>query len=163
MAWAVGDYFTGHEGGPHGAFIERWNGQRWRIAAAPIPRGSILWSVSASTAGDAWAVGQTGGGRQLIEHWDGARWRTVAAPRYGAVLNGVVALTPHDAWAVGVRNRGGGGTTLIEHWNGTRWAIVSSPNPARGRVVDRSRSFERSAHCRRAMCGRPGTRALAFP
>src|SRR5206468_4071367 len=31
-AWAVGDYFTGHEGGPHGAFIERWNGRRWRVA-----------------------------------------------------------------------------------------------------------------------------------
>jgi hypothetical protein len=128
-AWAVGDYYTGHEGGPSGAFIERWNGRRWCVAA-PILPGAILQSVSASAAGDVWAVGQIGGGRQLIEHWDGVRWRAVAPePRYGGILNGVVALTPDDVWAVGVRGLGGGGKTLIEHWDGTRWTVVPSPSP----------------------------------
>jgi len=129
-AWTVGDYFTGTEGGPHGAFVERWVGRRWRVVAAPIPRGAILWSVSASNARDVWAVGQTDDGGQLIEHWDGARWRVAPAPHPPAhILYAVAARTPRDAWAVGVRNRGSGGKTLIEHWNGTRWTIVPNPNP----------------------------------
>jgi hypothetical protein len=124
-AWAVGDYFTGHEGGPHGALIERWDGQRWSIAAAPLLRGASLGSVSASGARDVWAVGG-----QLIEHWNGVRWRVVPpAPSPGGNLNAMVALTPRDAWAVGVRSRGSGGKTLIEHWNGTRWGVVPSPSP----------------------------------
>jgi hypothetical protein len=128
-AWAVGDYFTGHEGGPHGALIERWDGQRWSIAAAPLLRGASLGSVSASGARDVWAVGG-----QLIEHWNGVRWRVVPpAPSPGGNLNAVVALTPRDAWAVGVRSRGSGGKTLIEHWNGTRWGVVPSPSPRAAR------------------------------
>lgn len=125
----MGDYFTGREGGPHGAFIERWNGRRWRVAVAPIPHGAILWSVSASRATDVWAVGQTGGGRPLIEHWDGLRWRVVSPAPQRSILFAVAARTPHDAWAVGVRNRGSGGKTLIEHWNRARWTVIPSPNP----------------------------------
>jgi hypothetical protein len=44
--WAVGDYFTGHEGGPHGAVIERWDGQRWSIAAETP---SSQWATSESS------------------------------------------------------------------------------------------------------------------
>jgi hypothetical protein len=127
----VGDDFSGREGGRHGAFIERWNGRRWRVVAAPIPRGAILWSVSASGAQDAWALGQTDDGGQLIERWDGARWRVAPALHPPApILFGVAARTRHDAWAVGVRSRGGGGETLVEHWDGTRWMVVPSPSPS---------------------------------
>jgi hypothetical protein len=129
-AWAVGDYFTAHEGGTQGAFIERWNGQRWRVVAAPIPRGAILWSVSASGTREVWAVGQADDGGQLIEHWDGMRWRVVAPPpHHGGILFAVAARAPRDAWAVGVRSLGGGGKTLTEHWDGTRWTVVQSPSP----------------------------------
>jgi hypothetical protein len=127
-AWAVGDYYTGHEGGPNGAFIERWNGGRWNLTG-PILPGAILQSVSASGARDVWAVGQAGAGRQLLEHWDGRHWRAMAPPRYAGILNGVVALTPGDAWAVGARSLGSGGKTLVEHWDGARWTVVPSPNP----------------------------------
>jgi hypothetical protein len=129
-AWAVGDYFTGREGGRQGAFIERWNGRRWRLVAAPIPRGAILWSLSASGARDVWAVGQTGDGGQLVEHWDGARWRVAPAPHpRAAILFAVAAHRPRDAWAVGVRSRAGSVKTLIEHWDGARWMVVPSPSP----------------------------------
>ncbi len=129
-AWAVGDYFTGREGGRQGAFIERWNGRRWRLVAAPIPRGAILWSLSASGARDVWAVGQTGDGGQLVEHWDGARWRMAPAPHPpAAILFAVAAHRPRDAWAVGVRSRAGSVKTLIEHWDGARWMVVPSPSP----------------------------------
>jgi hypothetical protein len=133
-AWAVGDYFTGREGGPHGAFVEHWNGRRWRLAHAPIPPGATLESVSASGAGDAWAVGMRRNLGQLIEHWDGVRWRVAPAPQPGGILHAIAARTPRDVWAVGTRKRGSGFETLIEHWNGTRWLVVASPSPppARG-------------------------------
>jgi hypothetical protein len=127
-AWAVGDYFTGHEGGPSGAFIEHWDGNRWHIVGAPIPHHAILWSVSASGPRDVWAVGGT-----LIEHWDGNRWRLVTLPsHHRGSLFAVAARTPHDAWAVGTHNRGSASETLIRRWNGAQWSVVPSPNPPGG-------------------------------
>jgi hypothetical protein len=128
-AWAVGDYFTGREGGRHGAFIEHWNGRRWRLAHAPIPPGASLESVSASGAADVWAVGVRRNLSQLIEHWDGERWHVMPAPLPGGLVHAVAARTPEDAWAVGTRKRGTGFGTLIEHWNGMKWTIVASPSP----------------------------------
>ena len=132
-AWAVGSYFTGREGGAHGAFVERWNGRRWRVAEAPIPFGAGLWSVSASSARDVWAVGRRDNGGPLIEHWNGKRWRVVAPANVpGSLLWAVAARAPGDAWAVGVRNRGattGGGQTLVEHWDGRRWNVIPTPSP----------------------------------
>jgi hypothetical protein len=133
-AWAVGDYFTGREGGPNGAFIEHWNGRRWSLAHAPIPPGASLESVSASGARGIWAVGMRRNFDQLIQHWDGERWRLMAVPRPGGILHAVAARTPQDAWAVGSAKRGSEFGTLIEHWNGKRWAVLASPSPpvARG-------------------------------
>jgi hypothetical protein len=133
-AWAVGDYFTGREGGRHGAFIEHWNGRRWRLVQAPIPPGATLESVSASGARDVWAVGMRRNLGQLIEHWDGVRWRVSTTPQPGGILHAVATRTPRDVWAVGTRKQGPGFGTLIEHWNGTRWQVVASPSPhvARG-------------------------------
>jgi hypothetical protein len=133
-AWAVGDYFTGREGGLHGAFIEHWNGRRWRLVHAPIPPGATLESVSASRSGDAWVVGMRRNLGQLTEHWDGVRWRVLSTPEPGGILHAVAARTRRDVWAVGSRKRGSGFESLIEHWNGTRWSVVASPSPpvARG-------------------------------
>jgi hypothetical protein len=125
----VGDYYTGRENGPHGAFIERWNGRRWRVAAAPIPRGATLQAVSASGAGDVWAVGMRRNLGQLIEHWNGVRWRVVPAPQPSGILHAVAARMPRDTWAVGTRKRGSDFETLIQHWNGTRWKVIPSPSP----------------------------------
>ncbi len=45
-------------------------------------------------------------------------------------LNGVVAISLDDVWAVGVRiARGITQRTLAEHWDGTAWAVVPTPNP----------------------------------
>jgi len=122
-AWAVGGYYSGQEGGPYGAFVQRWNGERWRVVATPTPGRATLWGVAASGPRDAWAVGQKDRGRQLIEHWDGARWRRAQSPKAPSLF-AVAARTPRDAWAVG----GGRRKALIEHWDGVRWRIVPSPS-----------------------------------
>src|SRR5215211_3476310 len=129
-AWATGDFFTGEEGGRSGAFMERWDGRSWRLVEAPVPPGSDLHSVSASSRADAWAAGAAGGG-QLIEHWDGKRWEKVTAPRVrGGLPFAIASLAPDNVWAVGVAKSARGLRTLTEHWDGTRWTVVPSPNPA---------------------------------
>jgi hypothetical protein len=42
-------------------------------------------------------------------------------------LNGVSALSPSNAWAVGVSGSGHTSRTLVEHWNGHHWTHVASP------------------------------------
>ncbi len=61
-------------------------------------------------------------------------WRLVSNPNPGAgenMLQGVVALSVNDAWAVGSYDNQSGAKsyTLIEHWNGKQWHVVQSPSP----------------------------------
>jgi hypothetical protein len=127
-AWAVGDYYTGREGGPNGALIEEWTGQRWRLVGRPVP-DATGWSVAASGKNDAWALGD-----HRLEHWNGQHWREVATARFrgGRVLHAVATGGRRDAWVVGERWRGNGriGQTLAEHWNGKRWSVARTPNPS---------------------------------
>ena len=39
-----------------------------------------MYAVAATSATDAWAVGDLFVGRSLFVHWDGANWSSVAAP-----------------------------------------------------------------------------------
>lgn len=109
----------------------------WSIVPSPSPGiYSILLSVSATGPSDAWAVGywidQNNAQHTLAEHWDGSAWTMVPSRDVGAVgsqLNGVVALSPTNAWASGAFltvNRDA--RTIVEHWDGTRWSVVHSPN-----------------------------------
>jgi hypothetical protein len=126
-AWAVGEYYTGREGGPNGAFIEELTGGRWHLVGRRLPNAS-LWSVSASGPDDVWAVGD-----HLVEHWNGRDWRRVAtAPVPGNILWAAAAHGPRESWLVGERWRGErkNGKTLVERWNGNRWTVVPTPNPA---------------------------------
>lgn len=129
-AWAVGDYYTGHEGGPNGALIEEWTGRRWRLVGKPLP-DATGWSVSASGASDAWALGD-----HSLRHWNGHDWRETAAARFrgGRVLHAVATRGPRDAWVVGERWRDNAriGKTLVERWSGSAWSVAATPNPSAG-------------------------------
>src|SRR6266851_2361544 len=60
-------------------------------------------------------------------------WSQVASPNVGTsynVLNGVAAISTHNAWAVGAYGNGNGSSPLIEHWSKSKWTVVSSPNIA---------------------------------
>jgi hypothetical protein len=122
-----------------------WGATIWTVLPTANPGSQtvsdlILFSVSAVGPADAWAVGmdQIGATRfPLAEHWDGRRWRAVRVPfpsNRQAWLNGVIALSSTNVWAVGETTNAQADNqdqrTLIEHWNGTAWSIVPSPNPA---------------------------------
>jgi hypothetical protein len=106
------------------------------VGSVPAIQGQ-LDGVSADSAGDAWAVGYGFNSAEvaqpLIVHWNGTAWSQVPAPSPGAgsaVLSGVSAISPANAWAVGrFTNSANVGQTFIVHWNGTAWSQVPSPNP----------------------------------
>ena len=97
---------------------------------------NYLYSVSAVSSNDIWAVGYYISGlsanyQTLTEHWDGIQWTIVPSPDVGNDTNelfGVSTVSTNDVWAVGYWVNGGQ-RTLTEHWDGTQWSVVPSPNP----------------------------------
>jgi hypothetical protein len=121
--WAVGesgdnvaDYFSsGGAGTPAELLIEHYNGTAWSIVSDSGPgAASALTSVTATSAGDVWAVGhQTpaggGGDQTLIENWNGTAWTAVTSPDEGttATLSSVsTSLGAAIVWAAGGYNNG---------------------------------------------------------
>ena len=94
----------------------------------------VLTSVAATSATNAWAVGNYYNGHlhvTLTEHWNGTAWKRVPSPNPSSaanLLSGVAAVSATGAWAVG--NYGDLERTFTLHWNGTAWKRVPSPNPA---------------------------------
>jgi hypothetical protein len=82
-----------------------------------------------------WAVGDSAPpgapDQTLVEHWSGTSWSIVASPDPGAVgdiLQGVAAISPADAWAVGARQDT---ATFYQHpmalhWDGA-WGLAFDP------------------------------------
>jgi hypothetical protein len=109
-AWAAGGYFNGTA--PQ-TLIAHWNGSSWTQVASPNPGGTSnendLSSVTATSSGNAWAVGDYNNGtagQTLIAHWNGSSWTQVASPNPGStsnnhILNGVAAASATNIWAVG--------------------------------------------------------------
>ncbi len=123
----------------------RYDGTSWKVVPSPQPRGSFqeisynLQDVSIAAPDAAWAVGHRviSSGESLtflslIERWDGTSW-TGITDIPGQTLNGVLALTPNDVWAVGTDGIRG----IVLHWDGARWTQVPSPTAGdSGRLAD---------------------------
>lgn len=115
--------------------VEHWDGEHWTRVPTPNPgpKGTHLLGVDAVAEADAWAVGYqlvNGGlpGQPTILHWGGIRWSVVpAAPHDGSrqELTSVSAVSPTDAWAVGVDERSE--SAVVEHWDGVSWSLVATP------------------------------------
>lgn len=133
--WAVGSYYSPTNGSLL-TLTEHFDGANW--AQVPSPNGpgtlSQLNAVSAVSANDVWAVGHYGDfapAATLTMHWDGSAWSIVPSPNPGPTyfrqgLNGVVAISSNDVWAVGYYSAHDTGylRALIIHWNGTTWTQV---------------------------------------
>ena len=85
-----------------------------------------LLAASASSPTDIWAVGQS------TIHFDGTTWTAFPAPLIKgdntSQLNGVVDISPTEAWAAGIINIGEANPgQVIEQWNGTAWSVYPGP------------------------------------
>jgi hypothetical protein len=141
--WAVGNWRQDNgnppttQPSPNRTLIGHWDGTAFTTVAGldVSPTSSDrLFSVSASSASDVWAVGRSTEGTvssNLILHYNGTAWSIVPSPTVGFGSNntlfGVVALSPTLAYAVGsyVDISGGHHHTLLEQWNGTIWSVVT--------------------------------------
>jgi hypothetical protein len=77
--WAVGGTSQTPSGPHFQTLIEHWNSihGRWTAIPSPNPPSDYLnqlWSVSAVSRNDIWAVGTTDYASTLIIHWNGTSW-----------------------------------------------------------------------------------------
>lgn len=131
--WTVGFY-------RHNSPLElimHWDGSQWNVLNSPQTPIAMLSAVDARTAGDVWAAGGIND-NPIFEHYNGTSWSVVADPALAnpAYLNGIVATTESDAWAVGAQVIGGVNHTLVERWNGAAWAVVNTPDVGRLYAID---------------------------
>jgi hypothetical protein len=92
-------------------------------------RNNALQAVAASSPSDIWAVGQT------TIHFDGTKWTAFPAPMIDgdntSYLDGVVDISPTEAWAAGIVGIGTASPgQVIERWDGAQWSVF--PGPAFG-------------------------------
>lgn len=128
-AWAVGtpSYVTTRADERYRALVESWTGSSWRIAASPrLSTHSELLGVTATSASDAWAVGQNGD-HALIEHWNGRSWAVTASPG-GSTPSRLDAVASYgaQAWAVGFIHSTTGVPLILHERNG-RWQRETGP------------------------------------
>jgi hypothetical protein len=117
----------------------------WRYAPL-YPQSDGIWSVSASGAANAWAVGQSSNTScdmcLFTAHWNGTKWQTIAPPNalLGQVNritgNAAVAATSGQrAWVFAWGEYAELGTSQLSaiEWTGTSWSAVHNfPSPVPG-------------------------------
>jgi hypothetical protein len=130
--WVAGRDRSGHVG--YLTFVEgpgAATGQLHQLSTPnPTPQDNYLWGITPVNGGQhAWAVGDdipvsTGNAASLIEYGSAnGAWRAVPSPNPGApngntILDGVLALSPTNVWAVGEYDGPAGMRTLIMHYAG---------------------------------------------
>jgi hypothetical protein len=128
-AWAVGSASRIGASVAGTTFILHWNGHTWARVASPNPGTfNVLAAAGATSATNAWAIGNTQGtvtAQTLILHWNGKTWRPVASPdpEGSDFLTGVTATSASNAWAVGDSQNAG---SFILQWDGQSWQPVAN-------------------------------------
>jgi hypothetical protein len=133
--WAVG-WFDNPLSDELAPLILHWNGSVWSLATPGVPTGGgiILEAVTAVSAKDIWAVGDTEDESNFEMNWNGSSWANfyfASFPTGGQEsLHGVGAVSNSSVWAVGsyAPTEFAELQTLIVHWNGTEWKKIPSPN-----------------------------------
>jgi hypothetical protein len=115
----------------------------WRIFDSPAPAGTdlALYSVTATSADDAWAVGSIAPVAQPLNYqlsvwrWNGESWHNVAVPAgivqalSGAPFTAVVrASSATDVWIFDSFYLG----AFWIHWDGSTWSYGQFPSAAGG-------------------------------
>ncbi|HXJ63970.1 MAG TPA: N-acetylmuramoyl-L-alanine amidase [Actinomycetota bacterium] len=138
--WAAGLWSDRDRWLRHGLVLH-WDGTAWRQVPIPFLNGEThLDGISASAPDDAWAVGESCPGpcsglahsTAVLLHWDGEKFSRVKPAVIGSDrsgLDGILAVSPTEAWAVGGRsaNRIAPTHPLAERWDGHSWRLVDTP------------------------------------
>jgi hypothetical protein len=139
--WAVGSMGVCGCGGPGVSLVMHWNGRSWKRQKTSFGGEDFaLNGVAAVSSRRAFGVGVCCGGEgpTIAEagRFNGRSWRRQHTPspgfrqhRHSDDLEGVVATSSRNAWAVGFTNGAGetdagASRVLVERWNGRVWRQV---------------------------------------
>lgn len=93
---------------------EHWDGHAWSASFPPSPTGDDkLNDITAVSANDIWAVGDTGFNQTFVLHWNGRGWNELPGLAQSGNVNtlwSISAPTATDIWG-----GGGGYRTIVEH------------------------------------------------
>jgi hypothetical protein len=117
-AWASGSEGNVNDENFHIPYVLHWNGTSWSLTKTPNRggEGSLLNAISAVSASDIWAVGQTqqlnGAIQTLTEQFNGTAWAIVASPSPGRTpaddsLDAVASAGSGQVFAAGARTKSG--------------------------------------------------------
>jgi hypothetical protein len=113
-AWASGSEGNVNDENFHIPYVLHFNGTSWSLTQTPNlgGEGSLLNAISAVSASDIWAVGQTqqlnGGIQTLTVQFNGTAWAIVTSPSPGGAptddsLDGVASAGSGQVFAAGAR------------------------------------------------------------
>jgi hypothetical protein len=132
LAWAAGAQGFSSDGKvPGRPVIERWNGSRWSAARLPSTWPGGLGPIAASSATNAWALGQESSGlKDHLLHWNGHAWRDSRYPGPQGTISGNLGLTAAPggrAWLI--TTTGAGSAQIFGHgatgWHQQRYTCLS--------------------------------------
>jgi hypothetical protein len=110
--------------------IEHWNGRAWVRQFVREGTFAHISSVSAVSAGSAWASGPgENDGPVVVLRLSGRRWITQRPGKppgsVGYTYYGVAAASATNAWLIGKlhSSRDGAQYAYIDHWNGHGWVV----------------------------------------
>lgn len=129
-AWIVGDVFGGTS---DTTLIEHSTGGGFKPEKTSIGQGQFL-SVSASSASNAWAVGDgLPTSTPLIAHWNGHKWAVLKDTKQTGFNDSEVSTSSaKNVWILGTDVKG----VVVTFWNGHKFKVMQLTLPA-GASVNR--------------------------
>ena len=124
--WASGLEYS--DTGQNGMLLHYLGGV-WTPVSVSVPSNMwAIYGVSMLSPNEGWAAGSSNadGSAGLVLHYSGGQWSLEASGITGAMLTGVSAAGPDDAWAVGL---GGPTTGIVLHCTQGACSTVSVPTP----------------------------------
>ncbi len=123
LAWAGGvQGFTSNGSRPGRPLLARWSGRAWSVSALPVTWPGGIAAVSASSAADAWVLGQDASGRsEHMLRWNGRRWHRAPGPFTAGGFYGNLSLTSAPRGATWLAATQGGANAQIFAWAGAHW------------------------------------------
>jgi hypothetical protein len=117
-AWLVGTGFS--KASSEVPLIESLKGSRFtRSKTSKLGTGNLI-AVAASSAKNAWAVGDTLTAAGKVDHFNGKKWSDVKVPATTTAYTAVSTTGPKNVWAVTSVS----GAPASAHFNGKKWSVT---------------------------------------